>query len=110
MRQYLIDELDKGQIEQIAEYLREHAHLSSVEGLFWVDLPDDLLAETQYTHKNCKPFCFSIEVCEDCVKFEFLIRSKQTLHCDCIQYASKAQRDFILGFAEKMLSEKGIRA
>ncbi|MDP2993205.1 MAG: hypothetical protein Q8N82_07620 [Deltaproteobacteria bacterium] len=110
MRQYLIDELGKEQIEQIAGYLGEHAQPSSVEGLFWVDLPDDLLAEAQYTHKNCKPFCFSIEVCEECVKFEFLIRSKQTLHCDCIQYAGKAQRDFILGFAEKMLSEKGIRA
>lgn len=110
MRQYLIDELDKGQIEQIAGYLKEHAQPSSVEGLFWVDLPDDLLAEVQYTHENCKPFCFSIEVGEDCVKLEFLIRSKQTLHCDCIRYASKAQRDFILGFAEKMLSEKGIRA
>ncbi len=109
MRQYLIDELGKSQIEQIIHYLTEHAEPSSVDGLFWVDIPDDLLAEAQFTHEKCKPFCFSIEVGEDYVKLELLIRSKQTLHCTCIQYASKAQREFILGFAEKMLSEKGIR-
>lgn len=106
MRQYLIDELNQSQIEQISEYLKEHAQQSSVAGLFWVNLPDDLLAEAQYTHESCKPFCFSIEVGEDCVTLEFLIRSKQTLHCNCIQYASKTQRDFILGFADKMLFEK----
>lgn len=108
MRQYLIDELGKSQMEQIVQYLEEHAQPSPVDGLFWIDLPDDLLAEAQYTHENCKPFCFSIELGEDYIKLEFLIRSKQTLHCNCIQYASKAQREFILGFAEKMLSEKGI--
>lgn len=110
MRQYLIDELTKSQIEHIWEYLRKHAQPSAVDGLFWIELPDDLLAEAQYAHKNCQPFCFSIEVGKDCLKLEFLIRSKQTLHCDCIQYATKVQRDFILEFAEKMLPEKGISA
>ncbi|MFH1147240.1 MAG: hypothetical protein V1736_05985 [Pseudomonadota bacterium] len=108
MRQYVIDELSKKDVAKSTEYLNTHAQLSPVGGLYWIDLQEDILSPEQYSHEECKPFCFSIEVGEDLVKFEFLIRSKKTLRCSCIQYASRLQRDFIIGFAENMLLETGI--
>lgn len=109
MRQYVIDEISLNDIKTISDYLKIAARESPLPGLFWVDLPEDLLTPLQYGHQDCKPFCFSIETGEDFVKFEFLVRSRQTLRCDCNGYANKAQRDFILNFADKMLSEKQIR-
>ena len=109
MRQYVIDELDKEDVEKATKYLDTHAQLSSVNGLYWIDLPEDLLSPEQYSHEKCKPFCFSIEVGEDAVKFELLIRSKTTLRCSCIQYASKLQRDFIIGFADRMIEELSVQ-
>jgi hypothetical protein len=38
-----------------------------------------------------------------------LIRSRQILRCSCIGYADKRQRDYILGFADRMLEELGIK-
>ncbi len=43
------------------------------------------------------------------VDFELLIRSRQILRCNCISYADKKQRDYILDFADRMLDELGIK-
>jgi len=39
-----------------------------------------------------------------------LARSQTNLHCSCIAYATAAQRDFVLRFADKMLQEERILA
>lgn len=109
MRQYFVDEISADDVQRISEHLTACAQPAPMQGLFWVDLPEDILSPSQYSHKGCKPFCFSIEVGDDFVKFEFLIRSRQTLRCDCIEYANKMQRDFIMNFADNMLSDKNIR-
>jgi hypothetical protein len=37
------------------------------------------------------------------VRFEFLIPSRETMRCACIGYATRLQRDFILGYADGMV-------
>jgi hypothetical protein len=46
---------------------------------------------------------------DDFVRFEFLIRSRETMRCACIGYATRVQRDFILAFADRLVEELALR-
>jgi hypothetical protein len=114
MRQYVLDEISRGDIPRVREYLNEHAVASSLEGIWWVDLPEDLLSPAQFAHRDCRPFRFAVEVGEPVVgdsfvRFEFLIRSRETMRCACIGYATRQQRDFILAFADRLVEELALR-
>ena len=108
MRQYVIDELRKGEIEKIREFLTEHCEESDIKGLFWLKMPGDVLSPTQHEHKGCGPHCIAIEVGESWVKLEMLVRSRERIRCNCIQYATDQQRSFIMRFADNMLKQTGI--
>ena len=109
MRQYVLDEISKSDIPRVGEYLHEHAIASRLEGVWWVDLPEDLLGPEQFNHRDCRPFRFAVELGETFVRFEFLIRSEQTMRCACIGYATRQQRDFILAFADRLVEELALR-
>jgi hypothetical protein len=105
MRQYLLDEISRSDIHRIRDYLGEHAQASGLQDVWWVDLQDDLLGPDQFEHQECQPFRFAIELGDDFLRFEFLIRSRNTMRCSCIDYATRQQRDFILAFAERLIDE-----
>jgi hypothetical protein len=109
MQQYLLDEIARADLPRVQEYLSEHALASILEGVWWVDLPEDLLSPEQFEHRQCRPFRFAVELGEDFVRFEFLIRSRETMHCACIGYATRQQRDFILAWADRMVEELSLR-
>jgi hypothetical protein len=109
MRQYLLDEIRRADIPRIREYLNEHAQAAGVEGVWWVDLPEDLLSPEQFSHQDCRPYRFALELGDDFVRFEFLIRSLQTMRCACIDYATRMQRDFILAFADRLVEDLALR-
>ena len=109
MRQYLLDEISRGDIPRIRDYLDEHAIPSGLEDIWWVDLPEDVLSPEQFSHRDCRPFRFAVEVGDDFVRFEFLIRSRETMRCACIGYASRVQRDFILAFADRLVEDLALR-
>jgi len=108
MRQYVIDELRKHELERATRYLEEHCEPGGVNRLYWLQIPDDLLSGLQIEHSSCAPFCIGIEVTDDSVVFEMLVRSRQKLRCSCIAYASESQRQFILGFADRLIRETEI--
>ncbi|MDR3628874.1 MAG: hypothetical protein P4L42_00915 [Desulfocapsaceae bacterium] len=79
-------------------------------GLYWIALPPDLLSPTQHGHEKCGPFYLAVEVENDSIRFELLVRSHANLHCSCIAYATPVQRQFVLDFIDRMLDEEMIRA
>lgn len=109
MRQYLLDEIARNDLPRVREYLNEHAAASRLADIWWVDLPEDLLSPEQFEHQNCRPFRFAVEVGEDFVRFELLIRSEQTMRCACIDYATRQQRDFILAYADRLVEDLALR-
>ncbi len=109
MRQYLLDEISRPDIPRVRDYLQDHALASSLEDLWWVDLPEDLLNPEQFAHPDCRPFRFAVELGDDFVRFELLIRSQQTMRCACIGYATRGQRDFILAFADRLVEDLDLR-
>jgi hypothetical protein len=114
MRQYQLDEIARGDIPRVREYLQKHATASSLADVWWVDLPEDLLSPVQFGHQQCRPFRFAVELgapeVGDCfVRFECLIRSEQTMRCACIGYATRQQRDFILAYADRLVEKLALR-
>ncbi len=109
MKQYLLDEISKGDLPRVREYLHGHAKAARLEDIWWVDLPEDLLSPEQFSHRDCRPFRFAVEVGDTFVRFEFLIRSEQIMRCACIGYATRPQRDFILAFADRLVEELALR-
>ena len=109
MRQYMLDEIARNDIPRVREYLNQHAVSASLDGIWWVDLPEDLLSPEQFSHQDCRPFRFAVELGDDFVRFELLIRSRETMRCACIGYATRQQRDFILAFADRLVEELALR-
>ena len=110
MRQFLVDDLSREERANIDSYLKRTLKPGLIDGLFWLAVPQDLLGAEQVGHEECGPFYFAVELGEDVLRFEFLIRSQTNLHCSCIAYASPAQRDFVLKFADTLLAEECIKA
>lgn len=110
MRQLLIDDLSREERANIENYLKRTLQPSIVKDIFWLVLPDDLLGAAQQGHGACGPFRLGVEMGKDSVSFELLVRSETNLHCSCIGYATKLQRDFVLSFVDQLLAEEKIRA
>jgi hypothetical protein len=110
MRHYVIDQLSREERANIENYLKRTLLPGPVEGLYWIALPEDLLGTEQRGHDSCGPFFFAVELEDESVHFELLVRSKTNLHCSCISYATPAQRDFVLRIADRMVEEEKIRA
>lgn len=106
MRQYLIDELSFLERDNLESYLKRTLKPAGLEGAFFLNIPPDLWSENQQGHDDCSPFCFSVILEKDLIRFEFLVRSSTNLRCSCIAWATPAQRRFVTDFADKMLEEE----
>ncbi len=108
MRQYLVDELRKEEVERIRERLSEGLEESDIKGLFWLRMPDDILGPVQHQHSSCGPHCTAVELGDGWLKFELLVRARGRIRCECVGYATEQQRRFVLRFADNLLEECGI--
>ncbi len=109
MKQYVLDEIARPDLPRIKEYLDEKALSSGLDGIWWVEFGREQLSEAQLAHPDCQPHCFAVELGRDFVKFEFLIRSRRTMRCPCIGYATRQQRDWIMEFADRLVAELELR-
>lgn len=110
MRQFVIDELSPMELDNIDSYLKRTIKQGPMIGLYWIELPPDLLGEAQQGHEEHGPFYLAVEVTRSAVKFELLVRSQSNLHCTCIAHATVIQRQFVLDFIDRMVAEELIKA
>ena len=103
MRAYLIDEIAASDMEKITGYLRDTAISSSLQKIYWVQIPEELLNETQIAHKHCQPYVFGVELGSGWIKLEFFSRSRNGMKCSCQTYSSPSQLEYITRFAHEML-------
>jgi hypothetical protein len=110
MRQIVIDELSPMERDNLDSYLKRSLKQGPMVGLYWISLPPDLLSPAQHGHDRCGPFCLAVEVENRSVRFELLVRSQANLHCSCIAYATPVQRQFVLDFIDRMITDEQINA
>ena len=109
MRAYLLDEISAADMEKIIAYLKERSIQSRLDRIFWVEIPSGLLSELQYEHKDCRPYVFAAELGDDWFKAEFFVRTLEGMGCDCQDYATPQQREFILDFSQAMIDVLDVR-
>ncbi len=110
MKQYRIDELREEDYYKLLNYLRENTDHSPMQEIYWINLPEDLYDDTQKEHKDCQPFYIAVNLNFKSISFEWLIRSRQKIHCSCIKYANKVQRNYIIDLADSIFERLGIRS
>ncbi|MEW5724384.1 MAG: hypothetical protein AB1896_14835 [Thermodesulfobacteriota bacterium] len=109
MRQVLLDELSRSDVDKVHEYLKSHAIPSSLAGLYWVELAADRLDPDQYGAGSDRPFRFAVEVGDSWARFELLVRSRDNLRSPHTRYANREQRRFILDFTERLITNLGLK-
>ena len=109
MKQYVIDQLRESDFQQIKEFLERNTESAALEGVYRVNLPVELGIPIQSEHEECQPHYFAINLTWNDVAFELLIRSRQTIRCRCIAYATPQQRDYIIQFADRMIEELKVK-
>ena len=109
MRSYLIDELDPNHIARLRKNLADKGFSGSLDDVFWLPVPPELLSVEQRSHKErCGPHCMALELGENWISLELLVRAINNLHCSCIAYADPAQREQVINFVDRLLRELDI--
>lgn len=108
MKQYLVDELRPADHDQLKAYLDTRYAVSGFERLYWIPLPFELLEEEQAVHLECQPHYLALELLPDRLACELLVRSQQRIRCNCIQYASERQRNWLIQVVDGFFELLGI--
>lgn len=108
MKQYLIDELRPKDYHKIRKYLEETYGSAEMGGIYWVPIATEVLTEIQHAHSDCQPFYFAIDLEQDRFALELLVRTKNRVRCACIAYASKDQRNWIMGLVDAIFEKLNI--
>lgn len=108
MKQYVIDELRSEDHEKIKAFLDERYAVAQFDGLYWLPIEEALLEEVQRSHEACRPHYFALELTPDRLSCELLVRTSERIRCDCIQYATQAQRNWMIDWLDGVLASLDI--
>ena len=110
MRNYFIEDLLPEHLTTICQTLKDRGLSGSLEGIYYLPLPENLLTEVQREHADeCGPHIFALEaVNESALKLELLVRARGKLRCECVCYATPAQREYIIDFLDAFIRQLDI--
>ena len=109
MKQYVIDELRPKDYELVKAYLEENFSSSDVDGIYWIQLDQSILTKIQAEHTDCQPFYFAVDLELNLITFELLIRTKRRIRCDCMDYATEKQRNWLIRLADSIFDTLKIK-
>ena len=104
MKQYVVDELRPDDYQKLKEYLEAKHAAVGFEGLYWLPLDAQMLEAVQKEHSDCQPFYFALELFPDRLACELLVRTNHRSRCQCIQYASERQRNWLVQAVDSIFS------
>ena len=111
MRNYLINDIYESDLARLCAHLKDLGSADALDGLYWLDLPDELLSAEQLEHfSECGPYSLALECQDDWANLELLVRSRRKLRCSCVAYANEDQRVFMMNRLDIIFSELGIKA
>ena len=96
MKQYVIDQLRPNDYFKIKTYLDMNLRLSGIPDIYWLILPQEMLEGNQAEHADCQPLYFALELSQSALSCELLVRTLSHVRCDCMRYASLAQRNWLI--------------
>lgn len=110
MRNYLIEDFYPEHLEKVVAQLTAKGFAGSLDGIFYLPVPPNLLTKEQRAHaEECGPHIFVLEVLdESSLKLELLVRAQKKLRCECVMYATAAQREHIITYLDEFIRQLDI--
>ncbi|SLM33281.1 conserved hypothetical protein [Desulfamplus magnetovallimortis] len=108
MKQYVIDDLRIEDYEKIKKFCDKSFGEPSLGSIYWIEIEKDILNQTQSAHVDCQPHYFVVELQESRLSCEFLVRIKNSIKCDCMAYADRKQREWLMDMMDAILDELAI--
>ncbi len=108
MKQYVIDELRPADYDKLRALLAERFGPPELGGVYWIPLEPEHFSAMQRSHGDCRPFYFAVELKDQSLTCELLVRTRQRVRCDCIAYATHAQRNWIVAVIDDILENLDI--
>ena len=108
MRLYLLEDLTSENVKAITARLNELELVGSMEGIYWLPCPSNLLSDTQREHEECAPHCMAVEIDGSTLRMELLVRARNKLRCDCVHYASPELRAHMIDYIDQLLVDLNI--
>jgi len=108
MKQYVVDQLRYPDYEKLKALLGQTFGETQMAGIYWIHLGEDLLTPIQSEHRECQPFAAAVELQENQLSLEFLVRTRSRIRCGCIAYANEQQRNWLIGLVDRMLEQLDI--
>jgi hypothetical protein len=109
MKYFFIDEISGSDMERLSMFLSDNATSSGLDKIFWVNITEDFLNETQCSHADCRPYFFAIELGSGYLKAEFFVRTLKGFNCTCSGLSDDSQTRFIMRFVDEMIKKLKIR-
>lgn len=105
MKQYVIDEIRAADHEKIKAYLDTEFGPAEMGGIYWIPIASEMLSELQRSHNACQPFFFALELELDRLSCELLIRTREHIQCDCINYATSSQHNWLVSIVDAVFEK-----
>ena len=109
MKQYVIDGLSLKDYHTLKAYLDQYLTAASISGIYWLELDQAVLTPFQLSHGACGPHVFALMLEESYLSCELLVRIKTNIKCDCMGYATRTQRDWLVDWTDAVLEKLSIR-
>jgi len=109
MKQYVIDDLRPNDYELIKAFMEKNYSSSKVDGIYWIQLDQNILTDIQAEHTDCQPFYFAVDLEPNLIAFEMLIRTQKKMRCDCMGYATETQRNWLIRIADSIFDALEIK-
>lgn len=108
MKQYVVDELRPDDHRKLKAYLDANFAAPGVTDLYWLPLHEQVYTEVQKSHADCQPYYVALELTSGRLSCEMLVRTNTRMRCDCIQYASEHQRNWLIQVVDSFFDRLGI--
>ncbi len=110
MKQYVIDELRLQDHQKLKTYLDDTFSSSVIGGIYWIPLEGQILTDVQLAHSDCQPYYFALDLTEERLSCELLVRTQARMRCDCMGYATETQRNWLIRLIDCILAELEIKS
>lgn len=108
MKQYVIDELRPEDHLKVKQYLDENYGPVELGGIYWIPVAAEVLTGIQQQHEDCQPFYVAVELREDQLALELLVRTRHRVRCACIGYAVDHQRIWMIDLVDAIFQRLDI--
>ncbi|MCW7753046.1 hypothetical protein OOT00_03490 [Desulfobotulus sp. H1] len=101
----MVDSLRLEDYRKLEAILKARYGVPLVGGVYWVPLPETICSPLQLEHEECRPHVVALDLEENRLCCEFLIRTRKAMHCGCMGYADTNQRGWIMDTVDALLEE-----